>query len=371
MRIAIDTHAIGSRLTGNERYIAALAEALLALDSENEYCLFFSREEARQRWENRAPNLRALPVAQNPLWRLGFDFPRQLRRLRAAVFHYQYTGPLVDVCPGVVTIHDVSFVRHPDFFPPARQLRLRLTVRRAVRAARRIITGSEFSKAELVELFEVPEEKVVVIYHGVGPEFRPLEDPEELARCLARYGLRQPYLLAVGNITRRKNQRLLVRSFGQWLTRHAEAEHMLALIGQEDDYGRAVREEIRRLGLAARVRLTGYAPEEDMPYLYAGAELLLNTSLYEGFGLPLIEAMASGVPVVASRAASFPEVCGDAARLVDPLDPDETAAAIEEILGSRARRTELVRHGLARAREFRWEEAARATLEVYRQAAKS
>ena len=143
MRIAIDTHAIGSTLTGNERYIQNLAEQLLALDRKNEYFFFFSKEEARRTWQGRAPNLTTYKVSENPLLRLGIDFPRRLWRLRPHLFHYQYTGPLFRIAPEIVTIHDVSFERYPEFFSAYEGLRLRLTVRRAVKAARRIITVSE------------------------------------------------------------------------------------------------------------------------------------------------------------------------------------------------------------------------------------
>lgn len=369
MRIAIDTHAIGSALTGNERYIKNLAEQLVSLNSEDEYFFFFTNEDAKRQWENHASNLSTFLVSRNPWVRLGIELPRHLRRIRPSVFHYQYTGPLVQLSPEVVTIHDMSFERHPEFFDAAERLRLKLTVRRAVKAARRIITVSEFSKREIVNLLRVPADKVKVIFNGVGPEFERAEDAETGRLRLEQYSVRKPYLLAVGNISRRKNHLATIRGFALWLNRHPESEHRLVIAGKPQDAAEDVLTEALRLGLdKQRLIILGYVPEQDLPYLYAGAELLLNTSLYEGFGLPLIEAMRGGVPVIASRASCFPEVAGDAARLVDPHDQSDVAEAIEEVLGNETLRKELVCRGLQRARLFRWDTAARETLKVYHEA---
>ena len=366
MRIAIDAHAIGGRLTGNETYIQNLAAQLLAQDARNEYFLFFSDEEMKDFWEKRAPNLQTLLVSRNPIWRLSVDFTRELRRLRPQVFHYQYTGPLLRISPEVVTIHDVSFEQHPVFFGQGERLRLQLTVRRAAKTAQKIITVSEFSKAEIVRLLQVPERKLAVIHNGVSSSFRPIEDQNPIRRRLERYGIGRPYLLVVGNLCRRKNQRMMVRAFARWLSRNPTYPHRLVLVGNRGAYGQKLQKEVVRLGLdRGRVLLPGYVAHEDLPYLYAGAELLLNTSLYEGFGLPLVEAMACGLPVVASRASCFPEIAGNAARYVDPEDPDDIAAAIREVLENTALREELIQHGLCRARQFRWDTAAHETLKVY------
>jgi glycosyltransferase involved in cell wall biosynthesis len=370
MRIAIDAHAIGSKLTGNERYIQNVCGGLLQVDHKNEYFFFFENEDARRLWTDRAPNLQTRLVSRNPYRRLGLDFILQLRALRPDVFHYQYTGPLLHMSPEVVTIHDVSFERHPEFFDSRQCLRLRLTVRRAVRAARKIITGSEFSKAEIVNLLKVPEEKVRVIYNGVGSEFQRVEDREALRSSLERYAIRQPYLLAVGDICRRKNQKAIVRGFARWLSRNRACEHRLVIVGKRKAYTEELQKEAARLGLTEdQLLLPGFVPDQDLPYLYSGAELLLNTSLYEGFGLPLIEAMQCGLPIIASRASCFPEIACDAARYVNPVDPDDIADAIEVVLGNGELRSELIRAGLERAQCFRWNATARETLKVYYTAA--
>ena len=370
MRIAIDAHAVGSRLTGNERYIHNLGRQLLEVDQKNDYFLLFSQRHARARWQNGHANLHTCLVSPNPIWRLGVDIPRQLHRIQPHVFHYQYTGPLAPVGAGVVTIHDVSFEEHPEYFDTLMRLRLRLTVRRAVKTARTIITVSHFSKDAIVDLLRVPARKVKVIPNGVGPEFRPIQDAGAILGCLERHKIRRPYLLAVGDISRRKNQLALVQGFAQWAKRRTSNEHQLILVGKEGSEGEAVLAEAARQGLSGdRVRLTGYVPDEDLPYLYAGSDLLVNASLYEGFGLPLIEAMACGVPVIASRASCFPEVAADAARYMDPRNPSAIADAFEEVLGDSRLRQELLRKGFERSKAFRWETAARETLQVYTEAA--
>ncbi len=369
MRIAIDTHAIGSNLTGNERYIRNLVEQLLAQDSKNEYCFFFTQEHARRQWEKRAANLRTFSVSQNPFRRLGLDLLLQLHRLRPQLFHYQYTGPLVRVSPEIVTIHDVSFAEHPEFYAPGDCLRLRLTVRRAVRSARTILTVSEFSKREIVRIFQVPESKIRVIYNGVGPEFRPSDDLDASRACLKRYGLQKPYFLSVGNVCRRKNQQVLLRAFAHWCHRKKTREHRLVLAGKLMGSVQSLWGDVRRLGLEpAQVALLGFVADEDLPTLYAGADLFLFASLYEGFGLPVIEAMASGTPVVLSQTTCLPEIAGDAALYVDPENPVLIADAIEHLTENGSLRKELTGKGLRRAQSFRWEIAARETLNAYHEA---
>lgn len=366
MRIAIDAHAIGSKLTGNERYMENLADRLLKVDEKNEYFLFFTEEGVSRRWENRAPNLHTRVVSLNPYRRLGLDFTLQLRTLRPHVFHYQYSGPLLSLSPEIVTIHDVSFERHPGFFDPGERLRLKLTVRRAVKSALRIITVSEFSKAEIVHFLKVPDEKIKVIYNGVGPEFQRIEDQDAVRTCLSRYSIRKPYLLAVGNICRRKNQRAMMRGFARWLGRNKGCEHRLVMVGKAKADADELLAEASGLSLdETRLVLLGFVSEEDLPCIYSGAELLLNTSLYEGFGLPVIEAMQCGLPVILSRGSCFPEIAGDAVRYVNSEDPDEIAEAIGEVLNNEALRNELIRAGLRRAQLFRWDETARETLKAY------
>jgi glycosyltransferase involved in cell wall biosynthesis len=371
MRIAIDTHAIGSALTGNERYIENIANQLLCLDQQHEYFFFFTNKDTWQKWQTRGRNLTAVLVAHSPWLRLALDLPRQIRRIQPHIFHYQYTGPLFQLCPEVVTVHDLSFERYPEFYPAVERYRLKFTVPRAVRRAKKIITGSNFAKDEIVDLYGIDREKIEVIYHGVSQTFERA-DLELVHEHLQRYSIRRPYLLAVGNISRRKNHLAIVRGFHRWLERHPKSEYQLIFAGKPQDAAAEVMHEAARLGLSEfRFKILGYIPEPDLPYLYAGADLSLNTSIYEGFGLPLIEGMRAGVPVIASRASCFPEVTEDAALLVDPRCPEQIAEAINEVLNNSTLREQLVSRGLQRAQFFRWDTAARETLRVYHDAVKA
>jgi glycosyltransferase involved in cell wall biosynthesis len=212
----------------------------------------------------------------------------------------------------------------------------------------------------------VPEQKVTVIYNGVGPGFEPARDSCEIDACLDRYSIQKPYLLSVGNISRRKNQLIMMRAFALWARRNVHSQHRLVIAGKRQDHAQDISLEAARLGLdERRLNILGYVPEQDLPRIYAGADLLLNTSLYEGFGLPIIEAMRCAVPVIASRASCFPEIAGDAAVLVDPLNPQEIAEAIETLIGGKSIREDLIGRGLRRAQDFRWENAASQTLKLY------
>jgi glycosyltransferase involved in cell wall biosynthesis len=372
MRIAIDAHAIGSRLTGNERYIENLVDHLLKIDSQNEYFLFFTHEGARLRWAKRAPNAQTLLVSNNPFWRLGVEFPRHLRNLRADVFHYQYTGPAISVCPELVTIHDVSFERYPEIFSPSERYRLKYTVRKAARKARKVITVSEFSKSEILHFYDVEANKVKVIYNGVGSEFDSKAETVEIEKRLQLYGVRRPYILSVGNVSKRKNHRIAVAGFARWLKSHPGSPYAFVVAGKPSDAMADVKEQMENEGLdSQRLKILGYVAEQDLPFLYGGAGALLNMSYYEGFGLPLVEAMRAGVPVIASRASCFPEIVDNAGRLVEPTDAQGIADALQEVLGNQVLRDELIGRARQRVECFCWELAAKETLRVYYEASQS
>jgi glycosyltransferase involved in cell wall biosynthesis len=226
---------------------------------------------------------------------------------------------------------------------------------------------SEATKADLVEILRVPPSKVVVIHEAVGPEFARPQSPEAVDAVVRRYGLRRPYCLFVGNLEPRKNLPRLIEAFAE-VRRRAGAEGrsaQLVLAGTRAWLHGGIFRAVEAHGLADAVAFTDYVPRGDLPALYAGATCFVFPSLYEGFGLPVLEAMAAGAPVVAARAGSIPEVAGDAALLVDARVPDEIAAAIEAVLTDGALRARLVARGRARAAQFEWNTVARRTLAVY------
>lgn len=267
---------------------------------------------------------------------MAFSLPRLLRGLGAALSHTQYALPLHAPCPGVVTVHDVSFAREPELMGLKDRLVFRAMVPRAVRRAVRVLTVSERTKRDLVELYDVAGDKIVVTPLGVDPAFRPGVEG------------RGTYLLFVGAIQQRKDPLAAASA--------ASANGLrLVVVGPEKDAGLA--NELRLAGADLR----GYVPKEELAQLYRGAAALVLPSRYEGFGLPVVEAMASGTPVVAAPDEALREVAGDAALFAEP---SELGGAVRAALDDRER---LVAAGLERARLFTWEATARRTLDVYRE----
>ena len=284
-----------------------------------------------------------------------------------------YQAPPLRRARLVSTVHDVNFLRFPEM--QSRGIRrFTLTLRSLVERSAVVFTDSEFTSLELQELELAGQDKLRVVYPGLHPVFsRPPE--EERARDIQElYGLRPPYLAYVGNLHPRKNLSTLIDAYA--LLRRRGLPHQLAIIGggglgqlNNQEYRRLYK-RVQEMDLEDHIVFTGYVADENLPALFCGAEVFIFPSLYEGFGLSPLEAMACGVPVVTSRRSSIPEVVGDAALYVEePRDPDEIARRVEELLSGRELREELVRRGKERAGLFTWEEAARRVLQAYREVA--
>lgn len=289
-----------------------------------------------------------------------------LARRRGLPLIHDPTGTMPLLLTGarkVVTIHDVI----PYIYPETSSLLDRLIYRRwlplAVRRADAVITVSERSRADILRFLPVRPERVVVIPEAAGERFRPLE-PAAVRPALERYGVPSPYMLYVGSIEARKNLARLLEAYAA-LRARAPAPPLVIVGVRRWKYG-PVDAALQRLGLAGHVHFTGFVADADLPALYAGAALFVFPSLYEGFGLPVLEALSCGAPVVTANSSSLPEVAGDAALLVDPLDQGQIAAAMERILTEPDLAAELRARGLARARLFSWGRAARETAALYR-----
>ncbi len=338
MKVAIDAHALGRGQAGYESYLRHLTQALPAASPEDQFLVYRQLSASRLR-------------------RLMYELPAAVYRDRPDVLHVQYAGPLLPLperCSLVATIHDVSFVDVPEFFSLADRTLLRLGVGRTIRQARRIITVSEFSKARLIKAYGIPEDKIHVVYNAAGSEFRPAQHDG--------YRTDPPYVVMVADLSRRKNQVNLIRAFSIFARRHP---HHLLLAGRDSATSQPIREEAGRSGVGDRIRFLGYVPDQELPRLYQQADLCVYPSLYEGFGLPVVEAMACGTPVVTSRVSALPEVAGGAALLADPQDPADLCAAMETAARDRDRWR---RAGLLRAKRFSWREAAGQSVAVYREA---
>lgn len=373
MHVVLDARYLSEHQSGVGYYTQRLVAGLAAIDRANRYTCVVVRDESGR--PVLPPSVESWPTRVSfenhltgDLWLLGY-LPLQLYRLGADVYHGPAVFlPLVKLgYRTVVTIHDLVSFLFPATVPRKYSLYMRLMTRLSVRSADRIIAVSGATKEDLARVLGVPDASVVVIHEAVGPEFAVPPAAGEVERTLARYGIRPPYCLFVGNLEPRKNLVRLIEAFALLRARGPEEARacQLVLAGTRGWLYGGIFRAVEAHGLADTIVLTGYVPPADLPALYAGAACFVFPSLYEGFGLPVLEAMAAGAPVVASRVGAIPEVAGDAALLVDAGRPAEIADAVARVLAEAGLRERLVARGRARAREFTWERVARQTLAVY------
>jgi glycosyltransferase involved in cell wall biosynthesis len=362
MRFSVDAHAIGQHLTGNETYIRNLLNCFAALDRKADFVTYVSREDAFDEVPERFHKRR---VATNPFVRLGYDLPRRLRKDKPQLLHVQYTAPLFCPVPLVVSVHDVSFLEHPEYFTPFRALQLRFTVDRTVRAAARVLTPSEFSKRRILESYGLDESKVVVMPNGVSSTFHPIS--REIAQRWAQsaLGLAVPYVLTVGDLQPRKNHVSLIRAFEQLVRAYPQLTHHLVVVGKPTWHAQEIREFARKSSVADRIHFTGFVSDADLVKLYGACDLFVYPSFYEGFGLPILEAMACGRAVACSNTSAMPEVADSAALLFDPHSVEDILLTMRDLLLNPELRARMERLGAQRAPMFSWEKSAAKTLDLY------
>jgi len=277
-----------------------------------------------------------------------------------------YNAPLLYRGPLVVSIHDVIHITDPEYRRGVRAwFYARPVLNLVARRADHIVTVSEYSKAQIVEQLGVPSSKVTAIYNGVNSQFCCVERNDALAAVSRALGLTAPYILYVGNLKPHKNVSALLQAFALLRKRQGISQELL-IIGDDARWGCVRREECFRLGINETTHFVPHVAQELLPKIYAAADLLVMPSKIEGFGLPVLEAMACGTPVVCSRATSLPEVGGDAVLYFDPSNPEELADTIKRVLNSRALQENLRARGLERAKRFTWEDSTRKHVELYR-----
>ncbi|MCX7839332.1 MAG: glycosyltransferase family 4 protein [Anaerolineae bacterium] len=368
-RIGLNAHLLN--LSGNYRsagiswYIHHLIQHLEPAP-DLQYTVFLS--ESRARFSQCTLARSRLPTHQPivRIWWEQFIQPIELQRARIDLLHaLAFAGPLAISIPWIVTIYDLSFMRYPDSFNPLNRIYLTWAVRHAAHHADYLIAISESTKRDLVELVGARPERVRVIYCGKDDAFAPPTDRAALEAWRAARGVPDKIILFVGTIEPRKNIVRLLRAFAR-AKRAAHLPHRLVLIGARGWKYAEVDRTLAQENLANDVLFVGYVPQDELPRWYQAADVFVYPSLYEGFGMPPLDAMASGTPVITSNAASLPEVVGDAALQVSPTDEDALADAIIRVLTDPALREQMIARGLAQAARFAWTRAAHETMALYR-----
>ena len=362
MRFAVDAHAIGRHLTGNERYVRSLLRGFADLDKESDFVTYLSVMEAEASMPARFSVRR---IAPNPFVRLGCDLAAQLRQDRPDLIHVQYTAPLACPVPVVVTVHDVSFLECPNYFQRARAMQLRWTVKRTVQRAARILTVSEFSRTAIARAYGLDEDNIVVVPNAAAEGFLPVHRPTATAKVREAFGLTAPFIFSVGDLQPRKNHIGLIAAFRELIRAVPGLPHDLVIAGKETWFSPRVHEAAKQSGVADRIHFLGFVSDDDLLQLYNACELFCFPSYYEGFGLPVVEAMACGRAVVCSNTSAVPEVADGAALLFDPYRPEEIARAMADMIRNPEMRARRERLSAQRATHFSWRQSARKTLEVY------
>jgi glycosyltransferase involved in cell wall biosynthesis len=363
------------RQAGISRLIHATIQGLQTVDQQNTYVVFTGDRNipagyiTNERWRIVVPRL---PAGRRPLrilWEQA-ALPWSLLAEQADLLHaLAFVGPLVCPRPQVVTVYDLSFLLYPAVFNRLNRLYLSTMTPISVRRARRVIAISESTKRDLVRLMHVPAEHVDVVYPALEPGIQRVEDGQSLAAFRRRHNLPERFILFVGTLEPRKNVAALVQAYS--LLRRRGMSQALVLAGSKGWRYEEIFAAIEASGVAQDIILPGYVAREELPLWYSAADAFVYPSLYEGFGLPVLEAMACGAPVITSNVSSLPEVAGDAALLVDPADIGGLADAIQHVVSSSAVRSDMQARGMQRAATFTLDRMARATCAVYSRALSS
>jgi glycosyltransferase involved in cell wall biosynthesis len=390
VRIGINAFYLGAVTTGSGQYINHLMRQLARLGEKNEYVLIDVKDRRHKPQETNDPYPASciLHPASTPfdsisenlakLWFEQVSFPRACRRQGVELAHAPYFAcPLFLTTPTVVTVHDLIPMLLPAYRGSILVRLYTLLVAVAAKRADIVLTDSQASKLDIVRLLDIPAEQVRVIYLAADDIYQPVLDRQRLAETRRKYDLPESYLLYLGGFDQRKNVPTLLRAFAQLAK---DPRVFLVVAGRLPEYGldlaiQAKRSDffpdpqpiVQELGIGKRVVFTGWVPEEDKPALYSGARALVFPSLYEGFGLPPLEALACGTPVIASNRGSLPEIVGDGGLLLEPDDVEGLAGAMEKLLNDDTLWEDLRQKGLAHAARFSWEKTARETLAVYQE----
>lgn len=364
--IAIDARKL--RDYGIGTYVRNLIRELGRLDAENRYLLLVGPR--GQGTLRRLPDNFRQIVVRSPVYSLRelLRLSWELLRLRVDLYHAtHYVLPALVPCKAVVTIHDIIHLLYPEFLPNRMAFfYAQRMIRRSLQHGQRIITVSRNTRDDLTGYFRMEGEKIEVVYNGIEDAFRDRLSGADLDRWMKNLGLERPYLLFVGNPKPHKNLDNVVKAYARALKLH-DLPHALVCVGDRDGGEFKIRQRAEQAGIGERLLILGHVAQEALPAVYQGASLFLYPTLYEGFGLPVVEAMASCVPVITSNTSALKEIAAGYAHLVNPLDVEGIAQAIVQCVTDKEHRESLCKLGQRRSQDFRWSVAAEKTLAIYRE----
>lgn len=372
MHIAIDAHSVGAELGGNESYATNLIEALAEIDQTNLYTLYVTKPAAIERFANRWSNFKVKQtLPHTPLVRIPLTLSRELRRNPVDLLHVQYTAPPFPPCPVITTIHDLAFEHLPETFNRRSWMQMRLTVRRTARRAAHIITVSEYSRDDISRTYRISPERITVTPEAAPPTLLPVTNETELRRIRESYGIQEDYILSLCSIQPRKNLVRLIEAYSCLRGIRPKVKlPQLVLAGKRGWLDSEIFRTAEQNALGEDILFTGHVAERDLAALYSGAVCFVYPSYFEGFGLPVVEAMQCGVPVIAGNRTSLPEVVGAAGLLFDPFDTQALTSALKQVIEDSKLRATLRAKGFERAKQFNWRTTAQLTLGAYQKAAK-
>jgi len=370
MIVGIDAHALGSGSSGNETYYEQLLVHLARTSTNGSQYVVYYTHPAGARG---VPSSKKLHLKRiwpgTPLWRILVGFPLEFRKEEFNVFHAQHIIPPFCKCKTVTTIPDIAYEHFPEFFSRFETLRSKVLIRRSAERADHIITVSDYSRKDISKTYNIDPRKITVTYEGAGDQYFPSDKEKCREQMAAKYGVTAPFLLYVGRLQERKNLPRLLSAYAR--LRKEGVDEKLVLVGKKDWMFGNIQARVKSLGLETSVVFTGYVPSADLPAFYNAAEVFVYPSIFEGFGLPVMEAMACGLPVLTSFGSSLEEIAGDAAVLADPLSEESIAKGLGKLLSDVQLRVRLGHAGLVRSASFSFEKTAEQTIGVYEMVAGS
>lgn len=368
MRICIDAHVLGDKSGGNETYYRNIIDNIHKfMKQDDEIILLMSSKKEAERINKK--NIRNIKTvffkSKNPIIRYLYEIPKLVRKYKADVLHTQYYAPLIKNCKLVVTIHDISYEHFPEYFKKLELIRNRVWIWYSSKISDIILTVSEYSKKDISERYKINKDKIVVTHLATSEIYKQV-DEKLVEETKEKFGIKGSYLLTVGNLQPRKNMVRLINSYTEIKSNNPEFNLKLVIVGKKAWKFDGIFKTVNSANLNDEVILTDYVSDYELVNLYNGAEIFIYPSIFEGFGLPVIEAMACGTPVITSNVSSLPEVAGDCALLINPYDQNSISNEIIKLYKNKEMIESLKNSGMIRAKTFKWEETTLKIFNVYK-----